>query len=196
MQIWNHLTFWVDKNPSTVKLSNRLISYIIDWTIGGIFAGLPAVLIYAGVTKSSKMFSNLYVFLAQGYGMLWVYLAGGLCVVFGLWYYVYVPYKIYPGQTLGKHWCKLKIIKVDNTKLTLKDLILRQVIGLIFLEGVSLTVTRYLLEMLTLSLSFYVDDYLTLLATVITMFSMILVITTPSMRALHDYLAKTKIVSN
>ncbi|WP_282708516.1 RDD family protein [Ligilactobacillus sp. Marseille-Q7487] len=191
--LWNYLTILIDKTPSNVKVSSRLIAYIIDWAVGGIFAGIPSVLIYAGVTKSSKMFSNLYVFPAQGYGTLWSYIAGILCVLFGLWYYVYVPYKIYPGQTLGKHWCKLEIKKTDGTSLTLKDLLIRQFIGLTLLEGVAITITRYIWEMLTLATSFYIDSYISIVATIITMISMMLVIATPSSKALHDYLSKTSV---
>ena len=42
-QLWKKLTFWVDRKPSKVNFSTRLIAYALDWAIGGIIAGLPAV---------------------------------------------------------------------------------------------------------------------------------------------------------
>lgn len=39
------------------------------------------------------------------------YLAGTLSILFALFYYVYIPLKIYPGQTPGKRAMGFKIVK-------------------------------------------------------------------------------------
>ena len=72
-QLWKKLTFWVDRKPSKVNFSTRLIAYALDWAIGGIIAGLPAVAIYGLVTDRSDMFSDLYVFPSLGYSVCWSY---------------------------------------------------------------------------------------------------------------------------
>nr|WP_241415992.1 hypothetical protein [Clostridium beijerinckii] len=64
--------------------------------MGGIISGFPAILIYSAVTKKGDMFSNLYVFASLGYSNGWAYLAGGLCFIAALIYYVYIPYKKVP----------------------------------------------------------------------------------------------------
>ena len=56
-QLWKKLTFWVDRKPSKVNFSTRLIAYALDWAIGGIIAGLPAVAIYGLVTDRSDAVS-------------------------------------------------------------------------------------------------------------------------------------------
>ncbi|NRX21666.1 hypothetical protein DFM90_002703 [Clostridium beijerinckii] len=108
---WRKVTSWVDRKPSNVSISKRLLAYIIDWCLGGIISGFPAILIYSAVTKKGDMFSNLYVFASLGYSNGWAYLAGGLCFIAALIYYVYIPYKKYHGQTIGKHLVKIKIVK-------------------------------------------------------------------------------------
>lgn len=102
-KLWRKLTPWLDRKPTKVKFITRFIAYVIDWAIGGIIAGFPAVFIYAAVTKRSDMFSDLYVFPALDFPIYWSFIAGIFCVLVALVYYVYIPYKKYPGQTLGKN---------------------------------------------------------------------------------------------
>lgn len=191
--LWKKMTFWMDRKPTKVKFSSRLMAYVIDWVIGGIITGLPAVLLYGGVTGRSDMFSDLYVFPSLGYSVGWSYLAGCLCVILGLVYYVYIPYKKYPGQTLGKRWMKLKIVKVDGTDLDLKTLVIRQFVGLMLLEGVAVVTSTYIRQMITLITGIYLDYYLIAVASMITVVSAVIVFNTPSGRSLHDYLAYTRV---
>lgn len=109
--LWTKHTKWLDRNPVKVPVSKRLIAYAIDWAVGGIISGFPAVLFYGGITGRSDMFSDLYVFPSLGFPTYWSYLAGILCIVVAFIYYIYIPYKKYPGQTLGKRWLKIKIVK-------------------------------------------------------------------------------------
>ena len=60
--LWAKHTKWLDRNPVKVPVSKRVIAYAIDWAVGGIISGFPAVLFYGGVTGRSDMFSD-YVLL-------------------------------------------------------------------------------------------------------------------------------------
>ena len=192
-KLWKKLTRWVDRKPSRVSFLTRVIAYALDWALGGIICGLPAVAIYGLVTKRSDMFSDLYVFPSLGFSYGWSYLAGFLCFLVALIYLIYIPYKIYPGQTLGKRIMKLKIVRIDGKPLDIKTLVIRHIIGLIVLESVAVVVSRYLRQMLTLATGFYFEYYLTAVGAFITMISAIIVYNTPSRRAIHDYLAKTRV---
>ena len=192
-KLWKKLTRWVDRKPSRVTFVTRVIAYAIDWALGGVICGLPAVAIYGLVTKRSDMFSDLYVFPSLGFSYGWSYLAGFLCFIVALVYLIYIPYKVYPGQTLGKRIMKLKIVRLDGKPLDIKTLVIRHILGLMILESVSVIVSRYLRQMLTLATGFYFEYYLTAVGAFITMVSAIIVYNTPSRRAIHDYLAKTRV---
>lgn len=193
--IWMKLTKWMDKEPVKVPVSKRAIAYVLDWAIGGIICGFPAVLIFALVTGSSDMFSDLYVFPGMGFPEYWSYIAGILCIVVAFVYYIYVPYKVYPGQTLAKHWMKIKIVNnEDYGNITFKQLLIRQGIGLFLLEGSAIVVSNYFRQMLTLATGFYVEYYLEIIGGIITIISGMLVFGTVSQRSIHDYLAKTRVI--
>ncbi len=192
-KLWNKLTFWIDRTPSRVTFVTRLIAYGIDWFIGGIVAGFPAVFIYALITGKSDMLSDLYVFPALGYPKYWSYISCILCIVLAFFYFVYVPLKIFPGQTLGKKWLHIKIMRIDGKELDLKTLIIRQMIGMMLIEGVSIAITNYIRQVLTLITGFYVEYYLLAIASLLTVISAVLVFNTPSRRSIHDYMAKTRV---
>ena len=97
-KLWKKLTPWLDRKPSQVKFSTRFIAYVIDWAIGGVIAGFPAVLLYAAITKRSDMFSDLYVFPALGYPTYFSYIAGFSCLLVAIIYYVYIPCLLYTSD--------------------------------------------------------------------------------------------------
>lgn len=88
---------------------------------------------------------------------------------------------------------KIKIMRLDGQPLDLKTLFIRQILGLMLLEGVSMVATNYIRQMLTLATGFYLDYYLLAFGSFITVISCILVFNTPSARAIHDYMAKTRV---
>lgn len=194
-KLWGKITSWVDKKPSNVSVSRRLMAYAIDWCLGGILTGLPAVFIYTMVTKKTDMFSDLYVFASLGYSNGWAYLAGSLCLIAALIYYVYIPYKKYHGQTVGKHMLKIKIVKRDYSDVDLKTLLIRQVVGLMLIEGTAIVMTNYLRQLLTLMTGFYFEYYLGIAGRILTTASGIMILSTPSRRAVHDYISGTMVVS-
>lgn len=105
---------------STASNSKRLLAYALDWAIGGIVTGLPAVFMYSIVTSRSDMFSNLYVFEALGYDKTYGIIAGFLCLMTAILYFIVIPLKKYPGQTLGKKIAKIKILTWSDENVSIK----------------------------------------------------------------------------
>lgn len=173
---------------------SRVYASVIDWLVGGIVSGLPGVLAYAIMTGTSKPLKNLYAFEAAGYSSLTTMIIAMVCLLFGIAYYVLVPWLIFPGQTLGKHWMHLQIVHPDGSPMRLRDYLVRQVIGLIILEGAATATATYLRVMITTGTRFYVDGYFSVFWNVVTLISMGLVFGTKKHLAIHDYLAHTAVV--
>lgn len=178
---------------SSAPSSNRLLAYAIDWAVGGILTGFPAVLMYGIITRKSDMFSNLYVFEAAGYNKMYGFLAGALCLVVAIVYFIVVPLKKYPGQTLGKKIAKIQIRTWNNTLPGLKDLVIRYGINFVF-ETPMFIISTYLMQMITLLIRFEVESVWTFVGMACTLISAIMVIYTKKHDAIHDIIAKTKVV--
>lgn len=172
----------------------RLGAYVIDWAASGVLIGLPEVFVFALVTHSSDMFSNMYVFSSMGYSPVYAYACCTLSLMLFLSYYVWIPFKVWPGQTLGKHVLGLSCERRGGGEMTLGTYVLRAVVGLLVIEGVSTVMTRYLVQTLTLLTGFYMESVITPVAYLLTMVSGILVVCTRRHLAIHDYIAGTRVV--
>ncbi|WP_203623640.1 RDD family protein [Lacticaseibacillus sp. 866-1] len=173
----------------------RVLSGVLDWVLGGIVSGLPAVLIYAVLSGKSKPMTSMYMFHAAGISDGATLATTALCLLFGFFYYVIVPWRIYPWQTVGKHLNHVQIVRRDGKPLTLGLLILRQFVFLVCIEGLATATSTYVKVFITLATKFYVDGYFTAVWTVITIISMVLVFWNKKHLALHDWALGTMVVA-
>lgn len=174
--------------------SSRVIAFIIDWILGGICAGIPSVIIYLILTGKSKPLTSMYQFGATGLSSGGTILISIICILFGCFYYVVVPWKIYPGQTVGKKLTKLKIISTNNKNLTLNTLVLRQFIFLVLIEGAATPVSTYVKVIITSVTRFYVDSYLGLVWDAITLISVFILFWGKRRLSLHDWFTNTMVI--
>lgn len=178
-----------------VSTLRRFAAYAIDWAAGGVVTGVPAVLLYSAVTRRTDFYSDLYVFEALGHSMWWGVLAGVLCVLAGLFYYVWVPARITPGQTLGKRLLGLEIRAMDGSLPTLGALAVRYgVIGFL-LEGNAFVTGRFIRELVTLIIRIDVATPWSIACVGITLVSAFLALYRPQHRAIHDFAAGTRVVA-
>jgi len=192
--IFRKLSSKLDHTPNDIPMGKRLGAYFIDWSLGGIISGFPAVLLYGVITGKSDMFSDLYVFEALGFERYWGMIAGILCLLAAILYYIVVPCKIWRGQTLGKHLLGLRIVRKDGKAVRVKELILRQGIAIFLMEGTLFIISTYIRQLLTLVTWVYVDAIWQYIGIAFTLLSVVLAIYTASHRALHDYIGGTKVV--
>ncbi|MDR2976358.1 MAG: RDD family protein [Streptococcaceae bacterium] len=170
-------------------------TWLIDWMIGGILISLPAILSFSIVDGKGRVFSNLYVFEAIGKSPLFTMIIGFLCLLSGFFYYVIVPWKIFPGQTLAKRWLHLEIVRLDGKALQFKDCVFRQFIFLFLIEGIATPAGNYILPMLTTMTRYYIDSYVMIVWTVVTMATIMFLLLNKKHRALHDFAAKTTVIT-
>ncbi len=182
----------LDQSVCTVNQSKRMMAYLIDWFLGALCMMLPLCLGWMFLTHDQENMVHVDVFrLAQASSKqtaLWI---GALGLLFALVYYVWIPYKVYPGQTVGKKAMGIKIEKTDGSNLRLMDLLLRQGLGLLVLEGILFNPSRLWQDMLSLASGLNFSGYLLYLSLAITILSALIALMAPSKRMLHDYLAST-----
>ena len=177
-------------------VASRLYAYVIDWALGGIVSGFPAVVAYALLTRRTDMFSDLYTFEALGFPWAAGIGVGCLCVVAAWFYFIFIPWKIWPGQTPGKRISRLRIARDDvaASPVSLPQLIVRQALVGFLLEGSGFVVARYIREMAVLITRVDVNYYWEIAGIVITLVSAVMALALPARRALHDYLSRTRVV--
>lgn len=172
----------------SVSLGRRFGSYLIDWYIGALCTSLPISL------ASQKLYGtmlnqNLFKF-PEKIGILTAVLA----LICAFFYFVIVPTYIYPGQTLGKKWCQLKIVRIDQQPLGLKALFLRQVIGMFLIEGVLITASSIGWQLVQLLTGVNLVHIMMYIGIVISVISSLLVAFNKKHQAIHDYIGQTKVI--
>lgn len=177
-----------------VPVLKRFGAYAVDWALGGVATGAPAVLLYAAVTRRTDLYSDLYVFEALGYPMWWGVLVGVLCILAGLLYYVYVPAKVLPGQTFGKRLFGLEIRRLDGSLPTLGDLFVRYGLVGFLVEGSAFVAGSFVRELVTLIIRIDVATPWSIACLAITAVSALFALYRPKHRALHDAIAGTHVV--
>lgn len=182
----------LDQTPCHVNQSKRMMAYLIDWFVGALCMMLPLCLGWMFLTHDQESMTQVNVFrLAEASDMRTALILGGLGLLMACFYYIWVPYKIYPGQTVGKKTMGIQIEKTDGSSLRFKDLLIRQGLGLLILEGVLFNPSRLWQDMLCLASGLNFSGYLLYLGIAITLVSGLMALCAPSKRMLHDYLAGT-----
>lgn len=178
-----------DHEKTNADTTNRVFAYVIDWVVGTFVAAFPTVFMYMSITKTSELNQNILIFPDQ-----LGYIAGALSILFSLIYFVYLPLK-WKGQTVGKRFMDLKIVKTDGSDVTLKTMLLREGLGRLLLEGCMVAGGKYVYQLLTLVTQVDLVIPLTFISAAICVFSLLIALRCESRRTLHDYLAKTKVIA-
>lgn len=195
MTLYVRLKTLFDDNPSEVDVGKRFTAYLIDWFLGALFMMLPICLLWLFQTQDMEAMSNIDLWLVRSeISQPMAYVAGLLGIVFALFYYVYVPWKIYPGQTVGKRALGFEIVKKDGSDINIKTLLIRQIIGIIILEGTFYNVSGIWHTLVTMATGLNFTGILMYQGLIVSIFSAALCMLFKSHRLLHDYIAKTKVV--
>ena len=122
--------------------SRRGFAYLLDGYLGSAFSVIPVGLLWNMLTEEVVINTDLTLFDAP-YG----WLAGFLGLVFGAVYYYVIPMWVWKGQTLGKRLMNLRIVGEDNNPLPAGRLAVRQLAGVMLLEGAFLLTGQYAVQM-------------------------------------------------
>lgn len=174
------------KKVSKVK---RAVAFFIDWYISTLLAGIPLLYMYSIQSGSTEVPASL----AQFSGNLGI-VAGLIGIVIITLYYVIVPLKFNKGQTLGKKFLGVKIVQGDGSEVTAKNLIKREILGVMLVEAGLVSSSKYLRELFLISGMNSVYRILALVAIVIPFISIAIMIFNKESKMIHDIIGGTKVV--
>lgn len=169
----------------------RFCGYLIDFYIGMLLCSLPIVLGNGIINQSEKMQMNLFFFEGTTF-----YIIAALSLLIGFWYYVYIPLKVWKGQTLAKRMLHLKIVKVDGENVDMKALFLRQVVGMFLVEGAVIACSSLLRQMLTYITAINFVDSFIYIGFGISIVSILLMVFSRKRRMIHDFIGTTMVIQN
>lgn len=157
--------------------SRRFIACVIDWYLCSVLMAIPTIII--NDTIQEKYIASILISL----------FALGITVI----YYIVISYAN-NGQTLGKKILKLRITKLNGDDIEPKDLILRELIGVLVIEGSIFAGSNYLRELLQMFTKCNVLVPLSIVSSVITIVSILLLLFSKKSRMIHDYIGNTIVV--
>ena len=189
------------------SLKSRIFSYIFDSLILFILIFLISLLFDQGrineLNKSLSDFFDLFVQKKITFDILFneatiifqkldleKALLNVLNIVLILFYFVIVPY-LWDGKTLGKKIFKIKVVRNDSEFLTMKNLIVRNIID----TGIIYTlVSIILLYILSSKAYFIISISLSIIQIIILLVNVIMIKRRNDKRGLDDILSNTKTV--
>lgn len=178
-----------NKKTAEASLMRRLIAYLIDWYIGGLATAFPISVI------SMKLFDTVQNQNIMSFPAPYHLIAGSLGVLGGILYYWAVPAFAWRGQTLGKRWLKLKIVRTDGGEAGLGQLALRQILGIIVVEGSLVTASTIWHQMASIVSGVNVVKILMYAGMAVSFVSAFLTLL-KGHRAIHDRIGGTIVVMN
>lgn len=168
----------------------RLIAYGIDWYLGGVIASLPIIIIYMSLhSDATSIPQNLTIFHSP-YDLV----AGSLSFLVSIFYYVVFPCIVFKGQTLGKKLLKIKIVNDNYQDASNKQIIIRQLIMILLVEGSIYGASNMLHQIISVATGFNFSSLYAYIGLAISAISAVLVLVLKSKRALHDVVSHTKVV--
>lgn len=185
----NFLERLINRKPNKTSLVKRAFAYGVDWYVGSVLASIPLITIYYMMhNKATNIPNQLSLF----HGPLVIVIAL-LCFAVTFLYYVMIPVH-YHGATLGKRIVHLKIVNDDYSEISLKKLVLRQVVMMMLIEGSVYATTATFHQLLRIYFDTSLVSIYTTAGLIITVASVLLTLITKSHQSLHDLICHTLVV--
>lgn len=175
--------------PELAPLNKRVFACVLDWYLGSALSSVPVGILWNLLTGENRIHTDLTLF-EQPYGIY----AGLLGLLFGAVYFYAVPLWIWEGQTLGKKLMGIRIAGEDGGQLSAGKLAVRQVAGIMLLEGTFMLTGNYFTQMISM-LTFHMIEKV-LRYFIFAAFMISACLTWKDHRALHDVLVHSMVIEN
>lgn len=167
----------------------RTVALIIDWYITNMLASIPITFF---LRKDSQFKPEMFEL--TSYGLNTALIVCLIAITIGVLYYVFIPLYIWKGQTPGKKICKIKVIDYDHKDVTMKNMMLRELLGATLLEGGITIIPSYLRKIASLLQFTSIVNPLTYVAYALTLVSIGYAYFQKDTRCFHDLVSHTVIV--
>ena len=174
-------------------LMTRILAFITDFICGAVGTVAVIALPYYFMT-GGKTVSTLSDYLEAGVSMPVVVLLVLVALFFSWCYYVLIPTRVWPGQTLGKHLGGLEMVMTDGSTATIDTLTARWFVMLIA-ETPFMAVTSYVMQLVGLVAGNTVLSAWQMVGIAGSLISLVMMIRSKDHRALHDRVAGTWVYS-
>ena len=178
-----------NKNDIIELRVKRFLAMVIDWYLTNMLAVIPITFYFR---NGDYLQPYMFDFTHYDFQTALLLILYGIAI--GLIYYIIIPVFLWKGQTLGKKICKIQIIDINENNITLKTMLLRELVGATLLEGgIDITAT-YLRKLLpVLGFTSFVEP-LKYLAYGLTLLSILYAYFQPNSQSFHDKIAQTIII--
>ena len=168
-------------------VARRFFAYLIDWYVGALCSAVPISLVAAKLTGD---ITNQYlVDFPSPYGLI----AGAGALLCAFLYYIAIPLLVWPGQTPGKRLCGIRIELADGGPVDFPHLALRQIVGVVILEGVIANASGIWHQMATIVTGINIVHPLMYVGFAITAVSCGMILIRKDHRCLHDFIGGTRV---
>ena len=168
-------------------MARRFFAYLIDWYVGALCSAVPISLVAAKLTGD---ITNQYlVDFPSPYGLI----AGAGALLCAFLYYIAIPLLVWPGQTPGKRLCGIRIELADADPVDFPHLALRQIVGVVILEGVIANASGIWHQMATIVTGINIVHPLMYVGFAITAVSCGMILIRKDHRCLHDFIGGTRV---
>lgn len=177
--------------PVPASLPARLIAYAIDWYLSAMLFAV-SISLFASIEAGDLILTNTITILSfpSACGAL------AIGIVLVLFYYCYpILLKKNEGQTIGKHILGIRIIKADQTPLSIKDYLLRYLLGMILIEQNMNMCSFMIRSVLGMVIPSLIVSIVYDIGVVLCLISVVLVFGKQH-RMIHDRIAHTIVVPN
>lgn len=162
---------------------------MIDWYLASTIAGIPVLFIYSIESGKAEIAQSL-----ASMSLKWGLIAGILAIIFGLMYYIAIPMYWRKGQTIGKRLLGIKVVSIDGSDVNIKNLCSREILGVMLIEGSIVCTSEYFRQIIVLLIGNSLYATLTILASALTIVSIITMFRSKDSRMIHDFIGSTRVI--
>ncbi|MFZ7132574.1 MAG: RDD family protein [Eubacteriales bacterium] len=174
-------------------LGKRFIAFFIDWYISSLFASIPVIVMQSIQARDLVIINRL-----DNLSLPYAWMGGILALAVYTAYYCIIPilrrknWEL--GQTPGRQLMKIKLIKTDGSSLELKNLLIRDFLCVLLLQGYLTSSNIYIMSLIQITANLYIVPYFQSFYYVTVTVSLLMMLFSKKRQMLHDFLSKIEMI--